>query len=99
MNKHCVHRRGMVGRAPPFQRGEPDSIPGGVTFLLLILGLGVYPSSVRSFVVSGGGPDILLTTKSGRPALVLFASDLVLNLWLLYSCRAHGLWSVSSGEL
>ena len=42
----------------------------GSGILIPILGLGVCVLCVLSCFVSGGGPDIVLTTHSGRPALV-----------------------------
>ena len=49
----------------------------GSGILISILVLGVCPMSLLSCVVSGGGPDIVLTTHSGRPALVYLSSVLV----------------------
>ena len=37
---------------------------------------------VLSCAVFGGGPDIVLTTRSGRPALVYLSSVLVQRLFL-----------------
>ena len=68
----------MVGRVHAFQPGGPGSIPGGV----------------RNFnfcVVFGGGPDIVLTTHSGRPALVYLSSFLVQKLLL----PLQAIWLVS----
>ena len=53
---------------------------------ILIYILCVYFVCVLSYVVSGGGPDIILTTHSGRPALVYLASVLVQRL--LHSLQA-----------
>ena len=57
-----VRRRGIVGRIPNLQLGGPGSIPCGSGILIFTLGLGVCPSFVFYCVVSGGGPDIVLTT-------------------------------------
>ena len=55
--------------------------PAGSGILILILGLGVCPlCSVLCCL--GGGPDIVLTTHSGRPALVYLPSVLVQRLLL-----------------
>ena len=73
-----IRRRGMVGRAPAFQPSGPGSIPGGgQKFLIPILGLGVCPLSVLSCAASSAGPNIVLTTNSGRLALVYLSSVLV----------------------
>ena len=72
----------MVGKVPAFQPRGLGSIPVGLGILISILGLVVCSLSVLSCVVSGGGPDILLTTDSGRPASVVLSSVLVYNLWL-----------------
>ena len=66
-----IRRRGVIARVATFQPSGPGSIPGGgQKFLIPILGLGVCPLSVLSCAVYGGVPDIVLTTHSGRPALV-----------------------------
>ena len=65
----------MVGRVPAFQPGGPGSIPGGVRNFNFCPGIGcVSFVCVPSSVVFGGGPDIVLTTHSGRPALVYLPS-------------------------
>ena len=54
----------------------------------------VFFVCVLSSVVFGGGPDIVLTTHSGRPALVYLSSVLVQRLLLLLQAsdpRAFGL--------
>ena len=62
----------------------------GVTDFNIYLGTGcvsfVY---ILSFVVYGGGPDILLNTYSGSRGLVLLSRVMVHRLWLF-------LWGVSS---
>ena len=52
----------------------PGLIPGGVGCVSFVC--------VLSYVVFGGGPDIVLTTHSGRPALVYLSSVLVQRLLL-----------------
>ena len=71
-------RRGEVGRVSAFKPGGPGSIPDGVRNFNSYPGIGcVSFVCVLSYVVSGGGPDIVLTTHSGRPALVYLSSVLV----------------------
>ena len=66
--------------------------PAGSGILISVLGLGVCPFVfVLSCVASGGGPDIVLTTQSGRPALVYLSSVLVQRLLLLL--QASGPWA------
>ena len=73
-----VWTRGVVGRVASFQPGGPGSIYGGVRNFNFCPGIGcVSFVCVLSCVVFGGGPDILLTTHSGRPALVYLSSVLV----------------------
>ena len=61
----------MVGRVPTFQ-------PGGVRNFNSYPGIRcVSFACVLSCAVSGGGPDIVLTMHSGRPALVYLSSVLV----------------------
>ena len=62
---NIIRRRDVDGRAPAFQPSGPGSIPGGVR------NFNSYPLSCA---VSGGGPDIVLTTHLGRPALVYLSS-------------------------
>ena len=80
---YYIHRHGMVGRVPAFQPGSLGSIPGWVRNFNFCPGIVcvsfVY---VLSCVVSGSGPDIVLTTHSGRPALVYLCSVLVQRLLL-----------------
>ena len=71
-----IRRRGAVGRVPAFQTGGPGSIPGGVRNFNSYPGI-VCVLCVLSFAASGGGPYIVLTTHSGRPALVYLFSVLV----------------------
>ena len=63
----------------------------GSGILISILGLGVCPLSVFCPVCVRrvGGPDIVLTTHSGRPALVCLSSVLVHNLLLPYRYLPH----------
>ena len=63
----------------------------GSGILMSVLGLVVCPLSVFCPVLSfGGGPDIVLTTHSGRPALVYLSSVLVQRLLLPYRHLTHG---------
>ena len=90
-----IRRRGVVGRVSAFQPGCPGSIPGGVRNFNFCPGIGcVSFVCVLSCVVFGGGPDIVLTTHSGRPALVYLSSVLVQRLLLPLQAsdpRAFGL--------
>ena len=56
--------------------------PAGSGILISVLGLGVCVLCVLSCIVFGGGPDNVLTTHSGRPALVYLSSVLVQRLLL-----------------
>ena len=65
----------IVGRIPAFQSDGRGSIPS------LDKDFNIYPGTgcvsfvyVLFYVVSGGGPDILLTADSGISALVLLSS-------------------------
>ena len=70
-----VSRRDVVG--------VPGSVPVVVKDFNLYSGTGcVFFACVLSYVTSGGGPDILVTTDSVRPAFVLLYSVLVHSLWL-----------------
>ena len=88
-------RRGVVGRVPAFQPGGPGTIPGGVRNFNFCPGIGCVPFVCVLFrVVFGGGLDIVLTTHSGRPALVYLSSVLVQRLLLPLQAsdpRAFGL--------
>ena len=84
----------MVGRATAFQPGGPGSIPGGVKNFNFCPGIGCVSFVFTICVVFGGGPDIMLTTHSGRPALVYLFSVLVQRLLLPLQAsdpRAFGL--------
>ena len=73
----------MVGRVPAFQPGGPGSISGGVRNFSFYPGTGcVLFVCILFCVVSGGGPDIVLITHPGRPALVYLSSVLVHSLLL-----------------
>ena len=62
----------MVGRVTAFQPGGQGSIPGGVRNFNSYPGIEcVSFVCVLSCAVSGGGPNIVLTTHSGRPALCI----------------------------
>ena len=81
-----IRRRGVVGRVPAFQPGGPGSIPGRVRNFNSYPGNGcVSFVCVLPCAVSGGGPDIVLTTHSGRLALVYLSTVLVQKL--LLPCR------------
>ena len=70
-----IRRCGVVSRVPAFQPGGPCSIPGGVRNFNSYPGIKcVSFACVLSCSVSGGGPAIVLTTHSGRPALVYLSS-------------------------
>ena len=62
--------------------------PAGSGILISVLGLGVCPLC-SVLVVFGGGPDIVLTTYSGRLALVYLSSVLVQRLLLPYRHLTH----------
>ena len=90
-------RRGVVSRVPAFQLVTPGSILCGVRNVKF------YPSMhgtervsfdcVLPCVVSGGGPNIVLTTHSGRPAFLYMPSVLVHSLLLPYRHLTHGNWA------
>ena len=90
-----IRRRGVVGRVPVFQPAGPGSIPGSVMNFNFCPEIGcVFFVSVLYSVVSGGGPEIVLTTHSGRPAFVYLSSVLVQSLLLPLQAsnpRAFGL--------
>ena len=66
----CVSLRRY--RCNPYLPTGPSLTLGCVrVFLIYILDLGVFFVYVVFCVVSGGGPDFLITTDSGSPALVL----------------------------
>ena len=68
----------MIGRVSAFQSAFSGSIPGGVRNFNSYPGIGyVSIVCVLSGVVSGGGPAVVLTTHSGRPALLYLSSVLV----------------------
>ena len=72
-----VRSRDAVGRVPAFQPGASGSISGGIRNFNSILGLGASLACVLFCDVSSGRPDIVLTTHSGRPAIVFLSSVLV----------------------
>ena len=90
-----IRRRGVLGRVPAFQPGGTGSIPGGVKNFNFWHGIGcVSYVCVLSCIVFGVGPDIVLTTHSGRPALVYLSSVQVQRLLLPVQAsdlRAFGL--------
>ena len=76
-----IRRRGVVGRVHGFHPGGPGSFPGGAGNFNFSPGIRcVSFVCVLSCVVFGGGPDIVLTTHPGRPALVYLSSVLVQRL-------------------
>ena len=62
LNTTIVRHSGVIDSIPAFQHDGQRSIPGGVWDWVCVL-------CTLSCVVSDDGPDILLTTDSGRPAL------------------------------
>ena len=64
--------------------------PAGSRILIYILELCVSFVYVLSCVVCDSGPDIQLTTDSGRPALVYLSSVLVYSLCFPYRHLTHG---------
>ena len=80
MTSALIRRRGVVGRVLAFQPGDLGSIPGGVGNFNFCPGIGcVSFVCVLSCVVFGGDPD-MLTTHSGRPALLYLSGVLVQRL-------------------
>ena len=95
-----IRRRDVVGRVPAFQPGGPGSIPGGVRNFNFCPGIGcVSFLCVLSCVVFSGGPDIVLTTHSGRSALVYLSSVLVQRLLLPYRHLTHEGRNLQWGQL
>ena len=75
---------GVLGRVPTFQPGGPGKIPSGIRNFNFSPGTRcVSLVCVLSCVVSCGGPDIMLTTHLGRPAILFLSSVLVYSLFLL----------------
>ena len=72
----------MVSRILTFLSDDLGSIPGGVRNFYFYLRTRCV-LCVLSFVVSGGGPDIVLATYSGRLALVYLPIILVHSVLLL----------------
>ena len=81
-NSHVV-----VGRIPAFQTESPDSIPCEVR-VFLYLGT-MFILFVVFYVVSSGGPDIVLITDPQMRALMLLSGVLDHSLWLPYRYLAH----------
>ena len=76
-------RKQQFNFLPAFQSGGSGSIPGEVRNFNFYPGTGcVSFMCVLSCVVSGGAPDIVLATHSGRPDLVFLPSVLVHSLLL-----------------
>ena len=64
----------VIGKIPALQPGGRDSIQGGVSDFNVSPETGrVSVACALSCAFSGGGPDILLTTDGGRPALALLS--------------------------
>ena len=88
-------RRGVGGRVHDFLPGGPGSILGGVRNFNFWPGIGCVSFVwILSCVVSGGDPDIELTTHSGKAALVCLSSVLVQRVLLPLQAsypRAFGL--------
>ena len=90
--------RDVVGRVPAFQPGGPGSIPGGVRNFNFCPGIGcVSFVCVLSCVVSGGGPDIVLTIQSGRPPLVSLSCSGPKTVAPPTGIWCTGIWVVSPG--
>ena len=73
----------MLGKVLAFQSGDPGLIPAEVRdFISRLYWDWVCVSfvCVLSYVIFGGGPEILLTTDSGRSAFVQLCSSVV--FWL-----------------
>ena len=80
----CIRRRRVVGRVPAFQPDGPGSIPGGVRNFNFCPAIGyVSIVCVLPCVVFGGGPDIVLTTHSGRPPPLVYLSSVLVQRMLL----------------
>ena len=84
--ENTVHCCDVADRVPAFQPDGPDSIPGGVRNLNLYPGIECV-FFVLSCVVSGVGPDILLTRDSGRLAMCM--SSVLVLVHSLYSPKGN----------
>ena len=74
-------RCSVICRVPAFQPGSLRTIPGEMRSVSPYPGTGCMSfGCVLSYVVSGGGPDILLTIDSEKGALELMSSILVHGL-------------------
>ena len=83
IKKLIIRPRGVFDKVAALEPGGPGSIPGGVRNFNFCPGIGrVSFVCVLSYVVSGGSPDIVPTTHSGRPTLVYLSSVLVQRLLL-----------------
>ena len=85
--------RGRLNPCLPTRRDGPSSISAEVRNFNFYRGIGrVSFVCVLCCVVSGGDPDILLTTDSGRPDLILLSSILspYRNLTLAVGCKSRG---------
>ena len=94
-NWSLIRHHSVVSRVPAFQPGGPGLIPSGVMNFNFCPGIGcVSFVCILSCVVFGRDPDIVLTTYSGRPALVYLSSILLHRLLLPLQAsdpRAFGL--------
>ena len=73
--KHKSVEHGVLGTVPTFQPGGPGLSPEGVRNFKFVPGTGcVSFVSVLSCVVSGGGPELGLTTQSGTPCISVWCS-------------------------
>ena len=74
----------------PSNLATPVQYPAGSGILISVLGLGVMTFvCVLSCIDSGGGLDIVLTTHSGRPALVYLSSVLIQRLCTPFRHLTH----------
>ena len=70
--------------------------PAGSGIVIPNLVLGVCPlSCVLSYAVSDGGPDIVLTTHSGRPTLV-YLSSVLIHRHLTHGHLSYKSWGCKS---
>ena len=78
-----ARRHRVIGRVLAFQTGGPGLTLDGVKNFNFYSGTGcVSFVCVVSFVFSGGDPDIVQTTHSGRPAIVFLSRVQVRSLLL-----------------
>ena len=76
-----VRRHGVVGGNPAFQPGgRASSIPDEARNFKIYSRIGCNVFCVLSCIVSGGGPNIVMTTHSGRSTPMYLSNVLVNNL-------------------